>query len=157
MTKADQKHRDPFHLLNVCGTKSWMFAFLDLSGFLNLLVKIRERCSTTGYMGDLRKQQWGNRGQWGLCHINKVQLFCLALDISGNLLIRSNGFRTPPNRAQLKVQAGNLFYLSNHIKSPSVFFQLEKFQMLNEITDWIDWNYRCNLNGCLNTEAQSIS
>lgn len=90
-------------------------------------------------MGDLRKQQRGNRGQRGSCHINKVQLFCLALNIiSGNLLIRLNGSRTPPNRAQLKVQAGNLFYHSNHAKSPNVFFQLEKLQMLNEITDWTD-------------------
>lgn len=89
-------------------------------------------------MGDLRKQQRGNWGQRGSCHINKVQLFCLALNISGNFIIRSNGSRTPPNRAQLKLQAGNLFYHSNHTKSLSVFFQLEELQMLNEITDWID-------------------
>lgn len=69
----------------------------------------------------------------------------------GISFISSNGSCTPPNRAQLKVQAGNRLYHSNHSKSQwCVFsFSFRGFKMPNEITDWIYWNYRYNLNGCL--------
>lgn len=96
-----------------------------------------------------KKEETGGPGS---CHINKVRLFYLVLNIiCGNLLIRSNGSGTPPNRALLKVQAGNLLYRSNHTKPQwSVFpSSFRGLKMPNEITGWIYWNYRYNLNGCL--------
>lgn len=79
---------------------------------VNQCVSFKIHHSIRGEITEWRKTG-GQPASW---HINKVQLFCLVLNISGNLLIRLNGSCTPPNRTQLRVQSENLFYLSDRTK-----------------------------------------